>query len=231
MSIPLLIGKDGKPIGKDDLVLEKNITENKRGTEFIINVPYPKTYPETQFKQNNKENRLAELFCTFRKKKKEDIEEMILHTFYVYTSPSLNDATPEERFLTKGLGHRMLCEAVEWGIENKKIKDNGTIELDASGGKCNDEMIQNIMDTIEESEMDKILENFPQSVADMRSEKQYTRRDKARMVCDYKQNQSLVRHYKTYGLDEVEVPLEERTIWSTQMTGKIESLRKKCNKK
>jgi len=88
MSIPPLIGKDGKPIRTDDLVLEKNITENKRGTEFIINVPYPKTYPETPFKKNNKENCLAELFCTFRKKKKEDIEEMILHTF-MFTHPRL----------------------------------------------------------------------------------------------------------------------------------------------
>jgi len=231
MSRPLLIGKDAKPIGKDDLVLEKNITENKRrGTEFIINVPYPKTYPETQFKKNNKEKCLAELFCTFRKEK----EGMILHTFYVYTSPSLNDATPEERFLTKGLGHRMLCEAVEWGIENKKInEENGRIELEASGGKCNDEMIQNIMDTIQEDEieMDRLLENFPQSVKDIQSEKKdYTIRDKARMVCEYKQNQRLVSHYKKYGLEEVEVPVEARTIWSTPMSGKIKSLHEKCKK-
>jgi len=144
----------------------------------------------------------------------------------------LNHATPEERFLTKGLGHRMLCEAVDWGIKNEKIdEENGTIELDASGGKCNDEMIQNIMDTIEEDEMDILLENFPQSVHELQSEqKDYTIKDKARMVCEYKQNQRLVSHYKKYGLDEVEVPVEARTIWSTPMSGKIKSLRDKCNK-
>lgn len=227
-----LIGLDGKPIRQTDLILEKNITENKRrGTELIIKVPYPKTYPETQFKKNNKEECLAELFCTFRKKKNKEDMELILHTFYVYTSPALNDATPEERFLTKGLGHRMLCEAVDWGIQNEKINDAGTIELDASGGKCNDDMIQHIMDTIEENEMDILLENFPQSVQDIQSEKKdYTKYDKARMVCDYKQNQRLVSHYKKYGLDEIEVPLEERSIWSTQMSGNIKSLRQKCNK-
>lgn len=225
-----LLGLDGKPINHSNLVLEKNITVNKRGTELFITVPYPKTYPETQFKKNNKHDCIAELFCTFKKNKKDEME-MILHMFYVYTSPALYDATPEERFLTKGLGHRMLCEAVDWGIENKKINDEGTIELDASGGKCNDDMIQHIIDTIKEDDMDILLENFPESIRAVQSESEnYTIRDKARMVCDYKQNQRLVDHYKKYGLDEIEVPIKERSIWSTQMSGKIKSLRQRCNK-
>ena len=91
-----------------------------------ITVPFPDNYPDTLFKLHNKI--IAELICYYDQSE----DDIHIARFFVYTSSSItNDTLPQERLLTKGLGRRMLCEAVRFGIDKNWITSNGTISLEA----------------------------------------------------------------------------------------------------
>lgn len=206
--------------------VEKELTLKleENDVSLFITVPYPANYPLTEFKAKNVNRLFGELSCTFSKEN----NEMFLHAFYVYTHPSFDfGASPAERSLTKDLGRRMLCRAVQHAIEKEKITREGTIRLEASAsfGVCDVDMVADI-NRMSETDMDRFLANFPQSMK--HTKKGIKKEDKVRMICEYRVNQNLVSYYKTYGLKEMEVDFEDRDIWVTPMIGRIQSVLDKC---
>ena len=167
-----------------------------------ITVPYPNNYP---ISKQNLTGGLAMLSCHFQTK----LDNMILDSFFVYTSPYLNNyiILPEHE-LTKNLAPRMLYEAIQYGIDKKMITHNATIQVEVGGGKCTAKMIEELLSSWTEDKIDKFLEYFSISMNALayyvKSENRaITLRDKAMVICSYFQHQKLVLHYKkAYGFNE-----------------------------
>jgi len=94
------------PIKKSDLKIVVKNFDTKDGI-LLLHVPYPKNYPNTEFKLNNLKNQIGYLQIDFSEVK--DKNYINLDFFFVHSSKSsmiAKYATKEEIELSKGLGKK-----------------------------------------------------------------------------------------------------------------------------
>ena len=212
-------------IHKDQLIL--NIDPGKY--KLKITVPFPDNYPDTLFKMNNKKNIIAELICQYDKTD----DDIYIARFFVYSSSSITqDPTKQERMLTKGLGRRMLCEAIHFGIDREWITPNGTISLEALATAithenlhCSSEIMKQMKSSWTIEEIDEYLQPFHDS---LQHEIIESVDDKISLICKRIQNRKLVAYYETYGLKELHD--EHPSFDYTYMSGTIQSVLSECKK-
>lgn len=201
---------------------------------IYIKVPYPDNYPKTLFWEKNREHEKGLAYLQSNYDKKEDV--IYLQRLYVF--PSMNSldessfATPEERRLVKGLGKRMLCQAIKYLLEKNSITENTTIRLDASGGYCNEDGLKYVMENYSEDEIDDYVNtNFTSVVTDHINyyNSPMSLEDKAKLMCIYFDNQKLVRYYQTYGLTPILKEPGDIDPWGESMIGTIKGVLDKCN--
>ena len=58
----------------------------------------------------------------------------------------------------------MLCHAVRVLLERRAITPDAILSLEASGGECDDEMVNRVMETHTEADLDAFLADFPTSI-------------------------------------------------------------------
>jgi hypothetical protein len=180
-----------------------------------IVVPFQATYPDTAFRRSA--HAIAELYLTW------SATGVMLHKLYVYTHPStINQhggaATVEERRATRGLGRRMMCLAISTLLDAEKLRPDTPLTLEASGGMCNEEKVQAALRSTDE--LDAFLAKFF-GAADGA-----TLEEKAKMKCEYDENQRLVAYYARYGF--VEDPLAEPDLWYTPMSSTLGKALRAC---
>lgn len=223
-----LIGTDGSAITKSDLTF--HVSSN------TIEIPFPENYPPTTFylyQQRQVFPVLARIQFSFPSTiyVNEDVkveDTMVIHAFYVYTHPSARQeeimVSPVEHTLTKGLGKRLLCTAVHHALSSGLVSRNGSIHLEASGGKCIQEDVTRFMETWSEGEMDRLITQLQFKDYLPIEEMGNTVEEKAHALCHYLENQKLVSYYKQYGLQ----PIDQSDPYYTTMNGKISSILNTC---
>lgn len=218
------------PVKSTDLeiveIIEDDILELK--------VPFPKNYPNTKFKQDN--NELAYLKIDFSDSK----DYVYLMDFYVYSSRlhvRSKHASKEELDLTKGLGKRILCYAINRLIAKNIINnDTAKLRLYAGGGNCDSEKdLEDILKKFTLSQMDAWIKNnlarHPDIVEDLLS---MSKKEKATEICAALNNSKLVKYYEQYGL---KVDLNFNTtpkkldLSYVPMSGYLYNILEKCNSK
>jgi len=198
---------------------------SRRVHSLSIRVPFPAGHPHTEFRRHA--DAMAYLLLSYES---ED-DTVFLHSFYVHAHDS-DLATLAEKRASKGLGHRMLCHALARLIARGAITPDATISLEASGGRCDEAMVQRLMETHTEAEVDAFLEAFPTNVADLLDEfpnADAPYHDKALLKCVYDANQKLVAHYQTYGLHVVPVARHERDVVYEPMRGVVRDVLHACD--
>jgi hypothetical protein len=218
------------PVKKSDLEIKIRSYNTEEGVLEIF-VPYPENYPLTEFKKHNTINIIAYLAINFKYVKTDNYID--LEMFFVYSSKSHRRskyATKEEIELTKGLGKKMLCYAINLLIKDKIIDKMSTmIKLAASGGYCQSkEDTDKILSqyTIEDMNI-WIFKNIKTPIiSDMLL---YSKEDKARIICEVFDNMKLVKYYEEYGLIRDEVPLEKLDLRWIPMTGYVYNVLRKCD--
>ncbi len=187
-----------------------------------ITVPCLDNYPNKEYKRHHLF--IAVLSLNFDK----DADKVRLNEFYVYPSNSVY-TTSEEKRLVKGLGKKMICHAIRILIVKRSITPDAILTLEASGGEAEEKVTKDIMEKYTETELDKILSEFPDTIRDLEYDsklegRKITFNDKATLYCAYLQNQKLVDYYKTYGLQ-----VEDDTDMSyTKMSGKVSDIIRTC---
>jgi len=215
-------------VKKTDLEIVIQKFEIEDGSLEII-IPYPKNYPNTEFKRKNETDVIGFLEINFDEVTTEGY--ISLDFFYVYSSKS-NEiskyATKEEIELSKGLGKKMLCYAINLLIDNGIIDSKTTIiKLNAGGGYCSsDEEVDKILSIFSLEEIDNwIFENVKPSYK--RSNLSLTQ--KAKMICKALDNLKLVKYYQEYGLQPDVVDPSELDLTWIPMSGYINDVLKKCD--
>jgi len=218
------------PIKKLDLEIKIQKFDTKDGSLEII-IPYPKNYPNTEFKIKNESNVIGILEINFNEVKTEDY--ISLDFFYVYSSKSnvrSKYATKEEIELSKGLGKKMLCYAINLLIDNKIIDAKTTIlKLNAGGGYCaSEEEVDKILSVFSIEEIDNwIFENIKSSYKHYLSS--LSLNQKAKIICKALDNLKLVKYYEEYGLKPDVVDPSELDLTWIPMSGYINDVLKKCD--
>jgi len=218
------------PVKKSDLEIKIQNFDTEDGTLEII-IPYPKNYPNTLFKQNNETDVIGFLEINFGEVKTEGF--ISLDFFYVYSSKSnmrSKYATKEEIELSKGLGKKMLCYAINLLIDNKIIDAKTTIiKLNAGGGYCSsDEEVDKILSIFSLEEIDNwIFENVKSSYKHYLSTLSLTQ--KAKIICKALDNLKLVKYYQEYGLQPDAVDRSKLDLTWIPMSGYINDVLKKCD--
>ena len=188
-----------------------------------IVVPYPKNYPMTEFRKHNNANVIAYLLINFKYTRIENYID--LEMFFVFSSKSHKRskyAIKEEIELTKGLGKKMLCYAINLLIKDKIIDKMTTmIKLTASGGYCQskedtDKILSSY--TLEDMNMWMLQNLNTPIISEMLL---YSKEDKARIICEVFDNMKLVKYYEEYGLIRDEVPPEKIDLRWIPMSGYI----------
>jgi len=217
-------------VKKSDLEIKIRSYDTKEGVLEIF-VPYPDNYPLTEFKKHNTTNVIAYLAIDFNYVKTENYINLDL--FVVYSSKSHRSskyAIKEEIELTKGLGKKMLCYAINLLIKKKIIDKMSTmIKLTASGGYCQiKEDIEKILFMYTLEDMNRwIFQNIKTPIiSDMLL---YSKEDKARIMCEVVDNIKLVKYYEEYGLIRDEVDPEKLDLRWIPMTGYIYNVLRKCD--
>lgn len=114
--IIIMIGTDGVKITPLDLDIEMI---EKRNMDGISIIAFPVNYPDTEFRKRNYENVMAILKLYVLDEKK----YLWVSGFYVFTSRNYKYAkwiTEDEFVLTKNLGKRMMCKAIDYIVNEKK---------------------------------------------------------------------------------------------------------------
>ena len=218
------------PVKKSDLEIKIQKFEIEDGSLEII-IPYPKNYPNTLFKRKNETDVIGFLEINFEEVTSE--RYISLDFFYVYSSKS-NEiskyATKEEIELSKGLGKKMLCYAINLLIDIKIIDAKTTIiKLNAGGGYCSsDEEVDKILSIFSLEEIDNwIFENVKSSYKSYLSSLSLTQ--KAKMICKALDNLKLVKYYQEYGLQPDVVDPSKLDLTWIPMSGYINDVLKKCD--
>jgi len=190
-------------------------------------VPFPDDYPPTAFRLTSEA--IAELLLSYNTKN----NTATLHAFYVHPVSS-RDATSAEKRAVKGLGKRMLCHALRVLLSSGSITPATRLSLEASGGRFDDEMVERMMHSHSEDDIDAFLTNFPTSktnlMEDLRMDwADIPLREKAALRCMYDENQRLVQYYKTYGLRVLPTDKSEHDVSYEPMQGTVHDILRACS--
>lgn len=220
------------PVKKKDLEIVINNFDIEEGI-LTLYVPYPENYPNTDFKLNNDKKRIAYLQMDFS-----DVETkgyISLDFFYVYSSKSNQRskyATKEEMNLTKGLGKKILCSAINLLIDNKIVDTKTTmIKLNAAGGYCaSEEDVNYILRTFSEEKMNEYINIYINSHNKIKLLNS-SPKEKAMIICKAQDNIKLMKYYQEYGLNPDIIEKEKIDLTYIPMTGYIYNVLKKCQNK
>lgn len=216
-------------VKKTDLEI---IVENFDIEEGILylSVPYPKDYPMTTFRLNNYRNKIAYLLINFENVRTENY--IYLELFFVHASKYSilsKYLMKEEIELSKGLGKKMLCYAINLLINNFIIDKNTTmIKLHACGGNClSDEDIDKILAIFSVEDIDNwLFENI--RVSNIITILKSPLREKVKIICEALDNLKLLKYYEEYGLKQDITDLEELDLRCIPMIGYVYDVLKKC---
>ena len=204
---------------------ELQLTVSESPGRLTIVVPFPAGYPETPFRAVARH--IARLYLSWST----GAPGVMLHGLYVYTHPSTvqgASASPEERHATRGLGKRMMCLAIRTLTEEKSLRLETPLRLEACGGKCDDRKTRAVLRDTSERELDAFLARFPASLAEFERHvgRKATLEEKAELKCEYDENQRLVSYYRRYGFSEE--PLGEALLLYTPMLTTLGAALRAC---
>ena len=97
-----------------------------------------------------------------------------------------------------------MCLAIRTLLDVEHLSPETPIRLEASGGRCDSEKVAAALRDNDEHELDAALAHFPSAVSDFEDDygRPPNRREKAKMMCEYDENQRLVDYYRRYGFKE-----------------------------
>lgn len=144
-----------------------------------------------------------------------------LNQFYVVSRVEKEKCSEQH----KGLGKRLLCETIGWLINEKLLKPETNIKLEASGGCASEEFTS----TESEETLNAFLTKYPKAMEDLkkdanREKREITIEDKARLAEAIRQNHRLIAYYtKTYGFE-----VDEDFGECARMSGTIQGILNAC---
>ena len=217
------------PVKKTDLKILVKKFDIKEG--FLnISVPYPENYPMTKFRSINYREEIAYLKIDFNDVKSGNY--ILLDLFFVYSSKfsiMSKYLVKEEIELSKGIGKKMLCYAINLLINNKIIDKMTTIiKLYACGGFCPyDKEVDEILSILSLEDIDNwLFENIKTS--DINVILKLSVEEKAKNLCEILNNLKLLKYYEEYGLKQDVVEPEDLDLRCIPMSGYIYDVLKKC---
>lgn len=137
---------------------------------------------------------------------KKSNNSLYLHALYNFSQRYMNLMTGAEKIAFRGLGRKMLCFALCLASKNDMVSDlNMPVFLEASGGDCDINNIQQIFDkSMSEERAIYILKNhYPDHYDGWISDlEQGFQSSASSYVCVIRENMKLVKYYEKLGFEQ-----------------------------
>ena len=121
------------------LIMNMTMQLNDDFIQWLIIVPIPENYPDTTFHKELKDGRMRPTRGWAKAELIQVADHIDLEHFYVNSADVYLHPLPAER--AKGLGHKMLCTAINMMMKKKfyPVNESTPIYLSASGPQCSPE--------------------------------------------------------------------------------------------
>jgi len=153
---------------------------------------------------------------------------LFINAFYVYPQLYKEHSNRNEKEATKGIGKFILCSAIEYAVKNFDLLSN-EVFLEASGGKCDEKEIDRGL--TKKDIIYELYEKYTLSLKEIIDERisgneKMSLKDLQHLICAIRNNQNLVKYYKTYGFKSF-IPYEGTSV---SMVSTIEKIFDSCKK-